>query len=425
MSAGEVTVPTVRATFEAEPHLARRPAVHVGCGLGHLPAMIRSSVERTEEETTVATTGDDRTAELKAAISNRLLEMLVPGAVVIWRTPDFIFEHAFGTRDRTWRGPGKEVTLDDHFRVGSNTKTMTGTIVLQLVADPNVDLWLDDPVSKHIEISNYQETGRITIQHLLEMRSGLYNYSDSLSFNQRLDDDPVTPLDIDNLIRDGVNGHSTGIPGQEFHYSNTNTALLGKIIERYDSKPLWRSFEDRIFKPLSMATTYLPRGADRALPSHHPCGYMYGTNVSTIDTMALSPADQERAYNGTLAPGDYTELTPTWMWAAGAVVSTATDLATYVRVLVRGGLLPDDLQRRRLESITTTDPQDRASAGYGLAIAKFGPMIGHDGTLPGYQSFMGHDPKTDSTLVIATNLSAGPDGKLTANEIAMVILGRP
>jgi len=370
-------------------------------------------------------TGDDRTDELKAAISSRLREMLVPGAVVIWRTPDFVFEHAFGARDRTWRGPGKEVTLDDHFRVGSNTKTMTGTVVLQLVADPNVDLWLDDRVSKHLEIPNTRRLGWITIQHLLEMRSGLYNYSDSSSFNQRLDDDPVPPFDIDNLIGDGVNGHSTGTPGQEFHYSNTNTLLLGKIIERYDHKPLWRSFEDRIFKSLSMANTYLPQGADRMLPSPHPCGYMYGTNVSTIDTVALSPADQERAHSGTLTPSEYTELTPTWMWAAGAVVSTAKDLATYVRVLVGGGFLPEDLQRRRLDSIISTDPKDPMSAGYGLAIAKFGPMIGHDGTLPGYQSFMGHDPTTDATLVIATNLSAAPDGKLTANEIAMVILGRP
>lgn len=63
------------------------------------------------------------------------------------------------------------------------------------------------------------------------------------------------------------------------------------------------------------------------------------------------------------------------------------------------------------------------AAGYGLALAKFGPMFGHDGTLPGYQSFMGHDPDRDETLIVASNLSASPDGKLTANEIAMLVLG--
>lgn len=369
----------------------------------------------------MANGGDKCAAELCAAIVKRLDEMIVPGAVVIVRTPpDFTFEKAFGKRDRNQAGPGMEVALDDHFRVGSNTKTMTGTIVLQLVADPKVDLWLDDPVSKHVDINN-PKLGWVTIQHLLEMKSGLYNYSDSLSFNQRLDD-PATRFDIDELINEGVTGQRTGTPGQVFHYSNTNTALLGKIIERYDKKPLWASLNDRIFKHLSLTNTYLPQDDDRKLRMHHPRGYMYGTNVSTIDTMELSPADQERARNGTLAPNEYTELTPTWTWAAGGVVSTAKDLATYVKALVAGDLLPPDLQKQRIDSITSTDPADPMSAGYGLALAKFGPMIGHDGTLPGYQSFMGYDPKTNSTLVIATNLSASPDGKLTANELAMVIL---
>lgn len=70
----------------------------------------------------------------------------------------------------------------------------------------------------------------------------------------------------------------------------------------------------------------------------------------------------------------------------------------------------------------TAGPTDPMAAGYGLALARFGPMLGHDGTLPGYQSFMGHDPEGDETLIVTTNLSASPDGKLTANEIAMLVL---
>ena len=363
-------------------------------------------------------------AELKAAISRRLAEMLVPGAVVLWRTPEFVFEEAFGSRNRS-SGPGEPITLEDHFRVGSNTKTMTGTIVLQLVADPEVDLSVDDPVSKHYPVPGTTKLDGVTIRHLLEMKSGLYNYSDSLSFNQRLDD-PSHAFDIDELIHEGLTGDSKGSPGTEFYYSNTNTAILGKIIERYDRGYLWESFRDRIIEPLHLNHTYLPKNDDRSLPRPYSHGYMYGTNVSTKDTMALSPADQERARRGELAPNEYTFMTPTWTWAAGAVISTAKDLATYVRALVRGGpderLLPPGLQQQRMESIESINPADPMSAGYGLALAKFGPMIGHDGTLPGYQSFMGYDPDKDETLIVATNLSAAPDGKLTANEIAILML---
>lgn len=361
-------------------------------------------------------------AELRAAIESRLAELLVPGAVVLHRTPDSEFLEAFGTRDLA-AGPHDPVQVTDHFRVGSNTKTVTGTVVLQLVADPDVDLGLDDPVSRHFTAPGTSRLDEVTVRHLLEMKSGLSNYSDSLAFNQRLDD-PATTYDIDELIVEGVLGESTGTPGGTFHYSNTNTAILGKIIEKLDGRELAESFRERIFDPLGLKHTSLPSADDRTMPLPHAQGYMFGTNVSTKDTMELSPADQERAHSGELAPNDYTELTPSWTWAAGGLISTAGDLATYVRAMVMGdrGLLPADLQRQRLESVVSTDPSDPRAAGYGLGLAQFGPMLGHDGTLPGYQSFMGHDPEKDETLVVLTNLSAAPDGKLTANEIAMLLL---
>ena len=98
------------------------------------------------------------------------------------------------------------------------------------------------------------------------------------------------------------------------------------------------------------------------------------------------------------------------------------DLATYVEVLVGGGLLSDQLQQLRIDSITPVDSSNPNSAGYGLAIARFGPMLGHDGSLPGYQSFMGHDPDTGTTLVIVSTLQFGPAGEQPANQLAMTVI---
>jgi hypothetical protein len=62
----------------------------------------------------------------------------------------------------------------------------------------------------------------------------------------------------------------------------------------------------------------------------------------------LHDVDQQTAARaGTLLPNDYTNLNPSWAWAADAGISTVQDLATYVEVLVGGGLLSDQLQRRR------------------------------------------------------------------------------
>ena len=68
------------------------------------------------------------------------------------------------------------------------------------------------------------------------------------------------------------------------------------------------------------------------------------------------------------------------------------------------------------------DPGNPMSAGYGWGIAKFGPMFGHTGELPGYNSFMGHDPMRDVTLVIWTNLAPSVDGRDPATAIARELI---
>lgn len=94
---------------------------------------------------------------------------------------------------------------------------------------------------------------------------------------------------------------------------------------------------------------------------------------------------------------------------------------TYVEALVKGGLISSRMQAERLGSLRPTSPVS-SDPCYGLALARFGPYLGHDGTLPGLQSFMGHDPETDSTVVVATNLTYAPDGRESANAIVMAIL---
>ena len=65
------------------------------------------------------------------------------------------------------------MSIDDHFRIGSNTKTMTSTVILQLVQEGKLSL--DDPISKFRPAS--RTASKITIEQLAEMRSGLYSYT--------------------------------------------------------------------------------------------------------------------------------------------------------------------------------------------------------------------------------------------------------
>jgi D-alanyl-D-alanine carboxypeptidase len=64
--------------------------------------------------------------------------------------------------------------------------------------------------------------------------------------------------------------------------------------------------------------------------------------------------------------------------------------------------------------------------GYGIAQMTFGPnsLYFHGGEMPGYNSFIGHDPVNDVTLIVWTNLTISLDGKPTANPIMLKMVDR-
>ncbi len=346
-------------------------------------------------------------------------EMLVPGAVVILRTPTGNFTSTYGVT--TYRG-SVPTSWDQHLRVGSNTKTWTGTVILQLVQEGRLSL--DDPVSKYRP--DVPNGAHITIEQLLTMRSGLFNYTTTLELNQILDTQPTKAWTQAELLTLAFK-HPPAFapPGSGFNYSNTNTVLLGLIAEQLEGgKPLAAIMRDRLFVPLGMRNTLFPDIASNAIPAPLSRGYMYGNNVLTMDTPPALPDNmQAAARTGRLAPVDQTDANPSWGWAAGAGISTANDLATWVQALVSGKLLNASLQARRLASVVPIDPSNSNSASYGWAIAKFGNLYGHTGELPGYNSFMGHDPVNGVTLVVWTNLAPGVDGRDPATTIARELIG--
>jgi D-alanyl-D-alanine carboxypeptidase len=120
---------------------------------------------------------------------------------------------------------------------------------------------------------------------------------------------------------------------------------------------------------------------------------------------------------------DVTFTNPSWAWSAGAGISTADDLTRHLPALVGGGLLSPELQKTRLESTRPVNPTDPQSPGYGLALARFGPMYGHTGELPGYNTFPGYDPDGKITLVVWSSLAPSPDGRDPAAQMARTVIG--
>ncbi|MET7286480.1 serine hydrolase domain-containing protein [Streptomyces sp. NPDC005573] len=354
------------------------------------------------------------------AVARAAKRLMVPGAVVLLRTPQGTFRAAVGT---TELGAARPPTTADHFRIASNTKTMTAALVLLLAQDGR--LRLSDPVSAYVP--GVPGGAHITVEELLKMRSGLYNYTDAPELASALDADPgraVTPREMLDLA---FRHRPDFAPGTAYAYSNTNYLLLGLVAEKAGGRPLAQQFRDRLFAPLGMTGTSLPAARDRSLPRPYAHGYMYGgTAYALVDRPY--PADvREAARSGELKPLDYTHQNPSYSMAAGAAVSTADDLATWIRALVSGGVLDAASRQKWLDSPQAEDPAAPGGQkyGYGIAFQRFGPhasMYFHGGELPGFNSFVGHDPEHDVTLVIWTNLTLAPDGRATANALLPTVL---
>ncbi len=356
--------------------------------------------------------------KLQTLIPEAMKANAIPGVVVQIESPSKgNWSSTFGTAEL-----GKQVpmSLRDHFRIGSNTKTMTSTVILQLVEEGK--LKLSDKIGKFFK--GVPNGNKITIRELSEMRSGLYSYTFDPGFNATLDRQPKKGWTSAELLKIAFRHKPNFAPGAQYEYCNTNIVLLGVLIEKLTGTTASEAFQERIFKPLGMTESELPGRTDWRIPGPHSQGYQFGTNVETINSYAVSEANLPAALDGSRKPVNYTDASPSWAWTAGGAISTPADLATYVKALVGGGLLGPKMQRVRLDSIRPIVPGQKKGVGYGLGLAEFAPhILGHDGQIPGFSTFMVYDDKTGDTIIIGCNLAAAPaTGENAAVELGKVVL---
>ena len=347
-------------------------------------------------------------------------EMLVPGAVVLLRTPQGEFTIAYGT---TLLGTTSPPRADTHFRIASNTKTMTAAVILQLAQEGKLSP--GDPVSRYVP--GVPNGDHITIAELLDMRSGLYNYTSAPEISVSVDRDPTRVWTPQELLAIAFARPPNFAPGTEFEYCNTNYALLGLIIERVDGKPLARSMQDRLFGPLGMQHTELPASTVNTIPEPYSHGYLYGSSsVALVGTPPYTTALKAAARAGTLLPNDYTGVNHSIAAAAGGVNSTANDLAVWIQALVGGRVLNAEYQRRWLDSLKPEDPSkpEGQKYGYGISQLRWGPntIYFHGGETPGYNSKISYDLTNRMTLIVWTNLAVSLDEQQTANTLWVKVL---
>ncbi|MDQ0982891.1 serine hydrolase [Streptomyces sp. V2I9] len=289
----------------------------------------------------------------------------------------------------------KPIQADEHFRIGSQTKTFTAATVLQLVDEGKValDTSIDTYLPGTVNGNGYDGT-RITVRHLLQQTSGIAGYDPLVSFALV---EPNGTYNTATLVREGLKRAPVSAPGAGWTYSNTNYLILGMLIEKVTGLPVHEAVTRRIIEPLGLDRTVFPAPGDRALPSPAVPGY-HGARVGTFYFWSLA-----FSYD------------PSIFSASGAMVSTMEDLSSFYSALTAGKVVsPASLAE--IEKV-----RDLGGGGYGLGILKMnlscgGEAWGHNGGVPGYltQTMVTKDGRHASAMSNAYLLGTTSTAKLAA-----------
>lgn len=357
-------------------------------------------------------------ATLRPLLEAKLHELQAPGAIVLVDVPgQGRWLAGLGTDDLATGAPTNPA---DHTRVGSITKTFTATLILQLVDQGRVRL--SDPISQYVR--GVPNGKAITIRELLNMTAGLFNTTESDGLNASLDADPFQVWRPRELLPFSFSEPAYFAPGAAFHYANTNYILLGLVAQRVTGRSLPDLYRHRIFEPLGMTQSLLPARSSTAIPKPFTRGYNFGTNVQANDAykaaLAGRPQDAQIKVPPGTVPTDVTGWNTSYTYPDGGAISTARDLEKWGVALATGSLLSPKTQSERLQF-------SAASGGsYGLGIDRsFGVLIGHNGAIPGFQSYLGYEPEKQVTIIVLANLQAAPNvylgDSLPADQLAGII----
>ncbi|MFK0257585.1 serine hydrolase domain-containing protein [Streptomyces sp. NPDC090445] len=316
--------------------------------------------------------------QLDRAVRKVLAEAKVPGVMVALSAPgkgEYI--RSFGVADKS---TGQPMTTNLYMRIGSETKTFTVTALLELVDQGKVGL--DDPIGQYVD--GVPNGDRITLRELAGMRSGLYNYSEDPDFFKALTSNPRKPFTPQELLAYSFKHPVMFEPDARFYYSNTNLILLGLVVEKVSGMKLNDYIDKYVTTPAGLLHTVFPVGAE--FPTPHAQGYTDQTADGQVQ--------------------DATDWNPSWAWAAGAMVSDLADLRKWARILATGTLLEPATQAERLKVVDALP-----GTGYGLGIFNVQGWIGHNGSLPGYQSLTVFLPEAQATLVVLLNTDIAAEGE--------------
>lgn len=308
-------------------------------------------------------------ADIDALVNKALADKAAPSAAIaVVKDGKVVLTKSYGQADVDAKAAADENTL---YQLASVTKQFTATAIMMLAEDGKLSV--NDTLGKHLTDAPAAWRG-VTIRQLMNQVSGIPSYTEGGKLNR---EKIYSSAEILGLVKDTPMVFPAG---ERFHYSNTNYYLLGMIIEKVSGKSYPDFMKDRIFKPLGMTNTAV------------------NTTGLKLKNAAIGHAMESGSWKKR-----FTE-DPSQPWAAGAIVSTASDMAKWALAQGDTKLLKKASWDEIWASAKLTDGSS-SPYGFGWRAGNFGDTSfwNHGGSIAGFQSHITRFPNENLSVVVLAN----------------------
>ena len=325
--------------------------------------------------------------EMRVSIDKAANEILAktgaPSAsIAVVKDGKIAYVHAYGNARLD---PPAPATPAMRYSIGSISKQFTASSLLMLQEEGKLSL--DDKVVRWLPEATRAKD--VTIRQLLSMTSGYQDFwpQDYVMPNMM---NPATP---DEVVSGWAKKPLDFEPGSKWQYSNTNYVIAGMIFERVAGMPLVDFLQQRVFTPLQMASVF------------------------NTDLAALPPADAMRYLRYAAGP---LRVAPKegkgWMYAAGELAMTASDLAKWdISMIDQSILKPESYRELEREVELASGVGTHYALGVGVSLVDGRRLISHGGEVSGFTAQNTVYPDDHAAIVVLTNLDAtGASGQITS-----------
>ncbi len=356
--------------------------------------------------------GQPTQAELVQSVLDKWLLARAPiekvtgiAAYVSLGTPGPDIEAFAGTTGNDPKDPA--VDQGTLYHMGSTSKSFAAAILLLLEADGRLSL--DDTIGKWLP--EYPAWKDVDIRRLLNMTSGIPNYSETEMLSRLWVEEPDRTLTARELI-DAVYPKGTGdLPVTHgYHYSNTNYILAALIAEKASGESYADLVRDRIIVPFGLDSTFY---TDATFPRQVIARLSHGyfENEACAE---YQPTDCAESWNKPMVGRDIRSTSQSWAQAAGAAASTARDTTRWMRAVFGGKVVPPRQQEEWLSLVSTRTgepikeltPEDPRGFSLGLSeaiIEPYGKIWFYGGMTLGYRTLYVWFEKDDILITVQTN----------------------